>query len=52
MALLRAIASEGHLYSYEIREDFGEMAQQNHCKIFRAGTELDPENRGHSDGIA
>jgi tRNA (adenine57-N1/adenine58-N1)-methyltransferase catalytic subunit len=36
MALLRAIASEGHLYSYEIREDFALMAQKNVAKYFGA----------------
>lgn len=34
IALLRAIAREGHLYSYEIRQDFAEMAQQNVAKYF------------------
>ena len=29
MVLLRAIAEEGHLYSYETRQDFAEMAQKN-----------------------
>jgi tRNA (adenine57-N1/adenine58-N1)-methyltransferase len=33
MALLRAIADEGHLYSYEIRQDFAEMAQRNIAKF-------------------
>jgi tRNA (adenine57-N1/adenine58-N1)-methyltransferase len=32
MTLLRAIAGEGHLYSYEIRQDFAEMAQKNVAK--------------------
>jgi len=34
MALLRAIAGDGHLYSYEIRQDFAEMAQRNVAKYF------------------
>jgi tRNA (adenine57-N1/adenine58-N1)-methyltransferase len=33
MALLRAIAGEGHLYSYEIRQDFAEMARRNIAKF-------------------
>ena len=36
MALLRAIANEGYLYSYEIRQDFATMAQQNVAKYFGA----------------
>jgi tRNA (adenine57-N1/adenine58-N1)-methyltransferase len=36
MALLRAIADEGQLYSYEIRHDFAAMAQQNVAKYFGA----------------
>jgi tRNA (adenine57-N1/adenine58-N1)-methyltransferase catalytic subunit len=38
MALLRAIASEGHLYSYELRQDFAAMAQQNVGKYFGAAS--------------
>jgi tRNA (adenine57-N1/adenine58-N1)-methyltransferase len=34
MALLRAIADEGHLYSYEIREDFAEMAKKTVGRYF------------------
>ncbi len=34
MVLLRAIANEGHLYSYEAREDFAEMAQKNIARYF------------------
>jgi tRNA (adenine57-N1/adenine58-N1)-methyltransferase len=34
MALLRAIAKEGQLYSYEVRQDFAEMAKQNVAKYF------------------
>jgi tRNA (adenine57-N1/adenine58-N1)-methyltransferase catalytic subunit len=34
IALLRAIAGHGHLYSYEIRQDFAEMAQKNVAKYF------------------
>jgi tRNA (adenine57-N1/adenine58-N1)-methyltransferase catalytic subunit len=34
MALLRAIADDGHLYSYEIRPDFAEMAQKNVARYF------------------
>ena len=33
-SLLRAIGSEGHLYSYERREDFAEIAQKNVTKFF------------------
>ncbi len=29
MALLRAVGEEGHVYSYEVREDFARRAQQN-----------------------
>lgn len=36
MALLRAIAGEGHLYSYEIRQDFAAMAEKNIAKYFGA----------------
>ena len=36
MALLRAIAGEGHLYSYEIRQDFAAMAEKNVAKYFGA----------------
>ena len=36
MALLRAIASEGHLYSYELRQDFAAMAEKNVAKYFGA----------------
>ena len=36
MTLLRAIANEGHLYSYEIRQDFAEMAKKNVAKYFGA----------------
>jgi tRNA (adenine57-N1/adenine58-N1)-methyltransferase len=32
MALLRAIGSDGHLFSYEIREDFADMARKNVAK--------------------
>ena len=28
-SLLRAVGSEGHVYSYEVREDFAEVAQKN-----------------------
>jgi tRNA (adenine57-N1/adenine58-N1)-methyltransferase len=34
MALLRAIANEGHLYSYEIRQDFAEMAEKTIARYF------------------
>ena len=34
MALLRAIGSDGQLISYELREDFSEMAQQNVSRYF------------------
>jgi tRNA (adenine57-N1/adenine58-N1)-methyltransferase len=34
MALLRAIAGEGHLYSYEIRQDFAAMAEKNIARYF------------------
>src|SRR5205807_9258950 len=34
MALLRAIGTEGHLFSYEIREDFADMARKNVAKYF------------------
>ena len=34
MALLRAIGSAGHLYSYEIREDFVTMARRNINRYF------------------
>ena len=34
MALLRAIGSDGRLSSYELREDFSEMAQQNVSRYF------------------
>jgi len=34
MALLRAIGSDGQLISYELREDFSEMAQQNVARYF------------------
>ena len=34
IALLRAIASEGHLYSYELRQDFAAMAEKNVRKYF------------------
>ena len=36
MTLLRAIAGEGHLYSYEIRQDFAAMAEKNVAKYFGA----------------
>ena len=36
MALLRAIANEGHLYSYELRQDFAAMAEKNVAKYFGA----------------
>ncbi len=36
MTLLRAIAGEGYLYSYEIREDFAVMAKKNVAKYFGA----------------
>jgi tRNA (adenine57-N1/adenine58-N1)-methyltransferase len=36
MALLRAIGNEGHLFSYEIREDFAELAQKNVAKFYGA----------------
>jgi tRNA (adenine57-N1/adenine58-N1)-methyltransferase catalytic subunit len=38
IALLGAIGSEGHLFSYEIREDFADMARQNVAKYFGAVT--------------
>jgi tRNA (adenine57-N1/adenine58-N1)-methyltransferase catalytic subunit len=34
MALLRAIGSDGQLISYELREDFSDMAQQNVARYF------------------
>src|SRR5207244_13530251 len=34
MALLRAIGTEGHLFSYEIREDFADMARKNVANYF------------------
>jgi tRNA (adenine57-N1/adenine58-N1)-methyltransferase catalytic subunit len=34
MALLRAIGTEGHLFSYEIRDDFADMARKNVAKYF------------------
>lgn len=34
MALLRAIGDEGELYSYEIREDFAQLAQKNVARYF------------------
>ena len=34
MALLRAIGDEGELISYEIREDFAELAQKNVARYF------------------
>jgi tRNA (adenine57-N1/adenine58-N1)-methyltransferase len=34
MALLRAIGGDGQLISYELREDFSEMAQQNVARYF------------------
>jgi tRNA (adenine57-N1/adenine58-N1)-methyltransferase len=34
IALLRAIASEGHLYSYELRQDFAAMAEKNVTRYF------------------
>ena len=36
MALLRAIGADGHLVSYEIREDFAELAQKNVARYFGA----------------
>jgi tRNA (adenine57-N1/adenine58-N1)-methyltransferase len=34
IAVLRAIASEGHLYSYELRQDFAAMAEKNVTRYF------------------
>jgi len=34
MALLRAIGNEGRLYTYEVREDFADMAQKNVGRYF------------------
>jgi len=34
MTLLRAIGNDGRLFSYEIREDFTELAQQNVARYF------------------
>lgn len=34
MALLRAIGDEGRLVSYEVREDFAELAQRNVARFF------------------
>jgi len=34
MALLRAVGSEGRVISYEIREDFAQMARDNVAKFF------------------
>ncbi|MSP41401.1 MAG: tRNA (adenine-N1)-methyltransferase [Deltaproteobacteria bacterium] len=34
MALLRAIGPEGQLFSYELREDFAELAQKNVSRYF------------------
>src|SRR2546427_11818478 len=34
MALLRAIGRDGQLISYEIREDFGELARKNVARYF------------------
>jgi tRNA (adenine57-N1/adenine58-N1)-methyltransferase len=34
MTLLRAIGNDGWLFSYEIREDFAELAQQNVARYF------------------
>lgn len=34
LALLRAVGTDGHLFSYEIREDFAEMARKNVAAYF------------------
>jgi tRNA (adenine57-N1/adenine58-N1)-methyltransferase len=34
IALLRAVGNEGQLFSYEIREDFAELAQKNVARYF------------------
>jgi tRNA (adenine57-N1/adenine58-N1)-methyltransferase catalytic subunit len=34
MALLRAIGGDGQLFSYEIREDFAQLAQKNVARYF------------------
>ncbi|HLF23608.1 MAG TPA: hypothetical protein VI565_06765, partial [Burkholderiales bacterium] len=34
MALLRAIGDDGRLYSYEVREDFAQLAQKNVARYF------------------
>jgi tRNA (adenine57-N1/adenine58-N1)-methyltransferase len=34
MALLRAVGAQGHLISYELREDFAEMARKNVSRYF------------------
>ena len=34
MALLRAVGKEGQLTSYELREDFGELARRNVARYF------------------
>jgi tRNA (adenine57-N1/adenine58-N1)-methyltransferase catalytic subunit len=36
LALLRAVGSEGHLFSYEVRNDFAEQAQKNVARYFGA----------------
>lgn len=36
LALLRALGPEGHLISYEIREDFAKMARENIARYFGA----------------
>ena len=38
MALLRTIGSDGHLFSYEIRQDFADMARKNVAKYLGTAT--------------
>ena len=52
MALLEAVGGKGHVFSYEIRDDFLEIAQSNILRFARLESEqLTLENRDIYEGI-
>ncbi len=51
MALLRAVGPDGHLYSYELREDFAEMARGNVERFFGPAPQWTLKRADIADGI-
>lgn len=51
IALLRAVGPSGHVYSYELREDFAEMARANVAQFFGAAPNWTLRRADIADGI-